>query len=689
MIWLASYPRSGNSFLRNVLYEVYGLESSTFHREEAYPVDPNYAEFPIIKTHLLPQQLEPVDTSIPAVYLVRDGRDALVSLAHHRKDIMEPGTDFRENLYEAIMAEEGSYFGGWSNNVMQWLERAAVTIRFEDLINDPLAAAQRLGEVMQLPEANAAKLPTFEQLKHGTPQYGSGKHFFSDQDQSKAMAANWFRRGKTGAWKDEMPEDLHDLFWREHGEVMNKLGYSYDGGNEQAHGEVSWATIKAESIEYRKDRPKYRVLVEASKLMMAYNDGVKRYLVELLKEMIPIVEHPDSAWEIDLYLAGDIIPLLAFKDRLVPEELNGNGEEDEPQLKAAFAQRSKDVVKKLVPTKTYNQLALKYRESGLKYKLHVLKSNAVQAIASGKLAQQLKEYDLVHLPLPQHFEPFKRIKMRYITTIHDLTHKLFPEYHVERNIALAEQGMAFIKEMQSDIIAISESTRADFLKYWPHPEEKIHAVSEAADKDVFKLTHKNEHLVNLTYEKYGIPKEPYILCLSTLEPRKNLRNTILAFKKLIHENPSIDLNLVIAGKNGWKSNELFRDPELKCPRIYFTGFVAESFLPVLYSEAMALCYASFYEGFGLPLIEAMSCRTPVLYGNNSSMIEVAGKGGLPVEPADIESIKEQMLRIATDDALREELTRQAFKQAVRFSWRKTALGTLEAYQKAIEAPETL
>src|SRR5690606_25886720 len=114
--WIASFPRSGNTFFRNILYYVYGIESSTWHKETAYPVDENYAGFDFVKTHLLPSELEPNDVNIPAIYLVRDGRDALVSIAHHRSDIVEPGSDIKNNLKEAILAAEGSYFGGWSNN---------------------------------------------------------------------------------------------------------------------------------------------------------------------------------------------------------------------------------------------------------------------------------------------------------------------------------------------------------------------------------------------------------------------------------------------------------------------------------------------------------------------------------------------------------------------------------------------
>ena len=104
MIWLASYPRSGSTFLRIVLDEVYGIESSTFHRQKDYPLDGDYATYPVIKTHQLPHELAPADPSIPAVYLVRDGRDCVVSLAHYRKQLLAPESDLEDNLLAAIEA---------------------------------------------------------------------------------------------------------------------------------------------------------------------------------------------------------------------------------------------------------------------------------------------------------------------------------------------------------------------------------------------------------------------------------------------------------------------------------------------------------------------------------------------------------------------------------------------------------
>ncbi len=112
MIWLASFPRSGNTFFRIVLHEVYSIPSSSYHLEPDKPLDPDYYTYPVVKTHLLPDQLKPRDPNIPSIYLVRDGRDALVSIAHQRSDLVAPGSDFLTNLHMAMIASDGSYFGG-------------------------------------------------------------------------------------------------------------------------------------------------------------------------------------------------------------------------------------------------------------------------------------------------------------------------------------------------------------------------------------------------------------------------------------------------------------------------------------------------------------------------------------------------------------------------------------------------
>jgi len=216
MIWLASYPRSGNTYIRIILHEVYGIKSSEYHLENNIKRNSKYHSFPVVKTHLLPSQLRPNQNDILAIYLVRDGRDALVSLAHHKKDFYDKNTTFSENLHEAILAAEGSYFGGWSKHVGDWLNRASVIIHFEELITNPIETMEKIRPVLDLPKPKRAA-PNFQDVRTKRYKYGRGW---------KKNRKQFFRRGVVGSWKDEMPDDLQQLFWDLHGESMIKLGYT-------------------------------------------------------------------------------------------------------------------------------------------------------------------------------------------------------------------------------------------------------------------------------------------------------------------------------------------------------------------------------------------------------------------------------------------------------------------------------
>ncbi len=225
MIWLASFPRSGNTFFRNILFDVYGISSSEYHLETNKKVDENFKSFPVVKTHLLPEQLPENCKNLKSVYIIRDGRDAIVSIAHHRKDIVAPSSNYFKNLAEAILARGGSFFGGWSNNVSKWTEKADIVIRYEDLIKDPIQQVERLREIIDLPAPKADKIPTFKSLKGGTPQYGSGGKKMKSDIQKKERSSKFFRRGVVGSYKDEMPLLFQILFWVKNRKQMNANNY--------------------------------------------------------------------------------------------------------------------------------------------------------------------------------------------------------------------------------------------------------------------------------------------------------------------------------------------------------------------------------------------------------------------------------------------------------------------------------
>lgn len=685
--WIASFPRSGNTFFRNILYYVYGIESSTFHKETTYPVDGSYDSYRFVKTHLLPEELIPQDPAIPAIYLVRDGRDAVVSIAHHRKDLIQPGSEFFPNLQEAIVAAEGSFFGGWSRNASAWLQRAQLVIRYEDLIKDPPGTFNRVQKLIHLPRAKWENLPTFEEMKSGKVKYGSGKAKYGGNTRmaepkfkETEFAEKFFRKGKTGGWREEMPAHFQDLFWNYHGDMMERLGYETYPGSAGQNQLLDYQVMEkmGRTVSGRGNK-KLKVYIEATKVVDPVTDGIKRYLEHLLKRFQDITRYGDPRWDFKLIIGRKIYPLENYQTALITEEIEVLHTYEKGLL--GF----KDFVRKSIPAKVYQPLATIYRKSNIRLVLRFIQqavSLKQMKLLYKKLVTRQATVDLLHIPLPQNTENYTTLNHPMVVTVHDLTHKLFHEYHEKENIALAETGMQFIVEKNSDVIAVSQNTIRDLVSHYPIPENKIHRVYESPDQDLFRWN-VNKKLINSIREKYKLGTAPYFLSLSTIEPRKNLPNTIRAFNDFVKENPSADVNLVISGSFGWKTEHLSEELHLDNPRILFTGYIDDFDLHVIYSEAIALCYVSFYEGFGLPPLEAMSCRTPVIYGGNSSMSEIIGEAGLPADANDVGSIKHQMSQMFFNKTLRDDLALKSHHRSFEFSWRKSVYDTLRVYEEII------
>lgn len=670
MIWLASFPRSGNTFFRNVLHEVYGIKSSTYHQDPARPADADFANFPVVKTHLLPGRLPAELRDHPAVYLIRDGRDALVSIAHHRKDIVAPGTDFYNNLLEAILAQNGSFFGGWSENVRQWTARAAVVIRFEDLIADPIREVEKLRKIMDLPSPDVTKLPTFQSLREGRPAYGGGKGDDFNPDRLKKH----FRSGKTGGWKTEVPPELLRLLLRLHGPTLHEFSYSIPEPPPQP------------ASTHR------RVLIEASKLFTADNDGVKRYLTGLrqgLKLLLPYYPHLHVSLadrygliEIGLpdHLLKDEFKVLDKKEIILTDRRTMSYEKALLLLKHG--------VKNVLPSALYESVAKLYRQGPVRSyltRLRLSSQKAANRVGGSSLTKALGDADLIHIPLPQHVAGIELDRKKVLVTVHDFSHRLYPQFHEQANVKLAERGVQTALAAGGHFLSVSKATDKDLKKLYDVPAGRTHVAPEAADLLLFNSNGlARDYAAALV--RYGVPDAPFFLCLSTIEPRKNLGGTIRSFLRMKADHPEIEANLVICGKRGWKTEEVFAGLPLDRPDLVFTGFVDDAHLPALCTRARALCYISHYEGFGLPILEAMACRTPVIYGNNSSMPEVGGDGGIPVDADDEAAIAAAMYRLLTDDEFHAGKAEAAWRQANKFSWLKTALLTLDLYDRLTQNP---
>lgn len=279
-------------------------------------------------------------------------------------------------------------------------------------------------------------------------------------------------------------------------------------------------------------------------------------------------------------------------------------------------------------------------------------------------------------------------KAKKVTTIHDFAVYKYPETFSARGghniVANQKRRMHFVKNYCDKIICVSETTKKDAGKILHIPEKKMEVIYEAPD-EFFSQRGKLE--IDRVREKFAIEGD-YLLCVGTREPRKNLDRVIMAFAQITEEFPG--LSLVIAGKYGWGDNEM---SNVKClpvgkagqmSNVKLLGFVEREDLARLYSGARAFVYPSLYEGFGLPILEAMSCGCPVITSNVGAMAEIAGLTASLVNPVSVEEITIALSRILRSPIVAEKLIAGGLQRARDFSWEKTALQTLTVYHSLLE-----
>jgi glycosyltransferase involved in cell wall biosynthesis len=293
----------------------------------------------------------------------------------------------------------------------------------------------------------------------------------------------------------------------------------------------------------------------------------------------------------------------------------------------------------------------------------------------------LQNIDIFHVP--DFAFPASR-KVPSILTVHDLIFLRYPEYFTKINRTYMKQMAKFSADNARHIIADSHSTKLDIMEYFRIPEEKI-SVIHLAVSDLFQPV-DDPVKSGQVLSTHGVDG-PYLLYVGTLEPRKNVITILEAFHACLNSEQDFPYRLVVAGKKGWLYEETFqRVKKLRLEdRVVFTGYVDDQGLPVLYSNATAFVYPSIYEGFGFPVIEAMSCGAPVICANTSSLVEVAGNAALTHNPTDVEKLAQNILELTRDDALRREMIEKGFENVKRFSWAKTAEETLKIYSNIYES----
>jgi glycosyltransferase involved in cell wall biosynthesis len=264
-----------------------------------------------------------------------------------------------------------------------------------------------------------------------------------------------------------------------------------------------------------------------------------------------------------------------------------------------------------------------------------------------------------------------------VITIHDLSFIRFPALFRPANRLYLSVMTRLSARRARRLIAVSAWTAAETTGLLGIPSERISVIYHGVDP-AFRPLPSDE--VAEFRHRMGLPPR-FILCVGTLEPRKNLVRLVEAFARIRDRQ----VGLILVGGKGWFYEELFARIEALDlqERVVCAGYVDNEALPLWYNAATLLAYPSLYEGFGLPVLEAQACGTPVLTSNASSLPEAAGDAAVMVPPDDVEALTAALDMLLSDEALREELRERGLRHAAQFSWQRTALETARVYHMAL------
>ena len=296
------------------------------------------------------------------------------------------------------------------------------------------------------------------------------------------------------------------------------------------------------------------------------------------------------------------------------------------------------------------------------------------------LSRELRKHPVDVLHVQYTAPPFAPCPV--VTTIHDLAFEHLPETFNRRSWMQLRLTVRSTARRAAQIVTVSEYSRQDIIKTYGVNPQIITVTPEAASQTFRPV--KDEDRLSDVRKAYGIERD-YILSLCSIQPRKNLVRLIEAYCLLRRSQPEGKLpQLVLAGKRAWLDNETMRAAQLDelSADIRFTGYVVDDDLNALYSGATCFVYPSYFEGFGLPILEAMKCGTPVIAGDRTSIPEVAGEAALLFDPFDVQSLVEALKRTLNDSDYRATLSARGLQRANEFNWQTTARLTLAVYEKA-------
>ncbi|MDI3340197.1 MAG: glycosyltransferase family 1 protein [Sphaerobacter sp.] len=294
-----------------------------------------------------------------------------------------------------------------------------------------------------------------------------------------------------------------------------------------------------------------------------------------------------------------------------------------------------------------------------------------------RLSAELARHRVDALFVPAHVIPPVHPRAS-VVTIHDLGYRYEPEAHTPAARRYLDWSTRWSVRVAARVIAISATTRDDLIRHYGVPAEKIRVIPHGIEPG---FTPQPPDVVARWLDELGL-RRPYVLFVGTLQPRKNLARLIAAFDRLADDRP--ELRLVLAGKRGWLAEEidaaLARSPHRD--RIDLPGHVPDAALPALYGGAAAFALPSLYEGFGLPVVEAMDSGTQVVVSDRGALPEVGGEAAIVVDPRDPAAIAAGLAR-ALDPAERERRVAAGLAHAARFRWDAAGRATLAAIEEAV------
>jgi glycosyltransferase involved in cell wall biosynthesis len=266
-----------------------------------------------------------------------------------------------------------------------------------------------------------------------------------------------------------------------------------------------------------------------------------------------------------------------------------------------------------------------------------------------------------------------------VLTVHDMIFKLFPQHQKRLNYWYLNATMPLYCRRADAIITVSESSKRDIVAQYGLGPARVNVIYEAAAPE---FAPASPAAVDDVRRRYGLP-ECYMIHVGTIEPRKNLSRLVEALQRL--RQAGLTIPLVVVGSKGWLYDDFFRRLERSNVRdeVYFPGYVPSADLPLIYSAATMAVMPSVYEGFGLPVLEAMGCGTPVVSSSASSLPELGGDAARYFDPYDVEAMAGVIHQVWSDEPLRDRMREMGLVQAAKFSWDKAAEQTWAVYESIL------